>query len=444
MREAAISAADAPADTYNGQVMEADVADAPEPRILPRPEHPISRKLIDANATKVLYRLHKGGYASYLVGGGVRDLMLGRRPKDFDIATSARPNEIRRLFRNARIIGRRFRLAHVIFHDGVVEVATFRRTPDPEDQRGDDLLITSDNTFGTPREDAFRRDFTINALFYNIADFSVIDYVGGIDDLEAGLIRVIGDPDLRFAEDPVRMLRACEFAGRLGFTIESETQLGIQRQREELVKAAAPRITEELLSLLKSGNAAPAVQWMLELGLIEVFLPETLAMVRATEIGIGDFGNVLPVLDAMVLEEREMPDQVLLGALLLPNVLLERFERESQRDGWVKDQEFRKLVTATVESFCERFVVPNLKRTMMIQALEGFHRLCGADFTLSQRKRFAEKSYFDDSLLLFEVLVRATGEGGEELARWQDAAKKRKRREPRLDVRRGRPRRRRH
>ncbi len=443
MSEAAFPATQEPQGAYNGRVMVPDVADAPAPKILARPDHPVSRKQIAANATKVLYRLHKAGHKAYLVGGGVRDLMLGRRPKDFDIGTSARPNEIRRLFRNARIIGRRFRLAHVIFHDGVVEVATFRRTPDPNDQRSDDLLITSDNTFGNPREDAFRRDFTINALFYNIADFSVIDYVGGIDDLEAGLVRVIGDPDVRFCEDPVRMMRACEFAGRLGFTIEAGTQEGIQRQRDELRKAAAPRLTEELFQLLKSGNAAPTLQWMLELGLVEILLPEALAMVRAAEIGIGEFGNVLPVLDAMTLEGREVPDSVLLGALLLPHVLLERYERESRRDGWVEAREFRDLVIDTVESFRERFVVPNLKRAMMIQALEGFHRLCEGGFTLSQRKRFAVKSFFDDALMLFEILVRATGEGGEELAEWQETAKQRKRREPRLEVRRGRPRRRR-
>ncbi len=165
------------------------------PVVVARPDHSISRKLISEGAVKVLYRLKNAGYKGYMCGGAVRDLMLGKLPKDFDVCTDAEPRELRRLFRNARIIGRRFRLAHVIFRDGIVEVSTFRRTPDPEEQKGgpEDLLITSDNAFGTPREDAFRRDFTINALFYNVADFSVIDYVGGTEDLEAGLIRVIGE-----------------------------------------------------------------------------------------------------------------------------------------------------------------------------------------------------------------------------------------------------------
>lgn len=328
----------------------------------------------------------------------------------------------------------------------MVEVATFRRAPDPEDQRGgpDDLLITSDNTFGSPREDAFRRDFTINALFYNIGDFSVIDYVGGIDDLRAKLVRVIGDPDVRFCEDPVRMLRACEFAGRLGFTIEKETQEGIERNREELRKAAPPRLAEELLQLLKTGRASASVQWMLELGVLEVLLPEALAMVRAAELGAGEFGNVLPVLDTMVREDDELPDAVLLAAVLLPQIMLVRFEREMKRHRWLAPEEFRQVVLATVEPFFERFAVPNLIKSQLIPALEGFHRLCEGDFSRSQRQRFATKSYFDHALLLFELLVRATGEGHSELEQWQLAASQRRRREPRREVRRPRSRRRRH
>jgi hypothetical protein len=177
--------------------------------------------------------------------------------------------------------------------------------------------------------------------------------------------------------------------------------------------------------------------------LVEILLPEALAMVRAAEIGIGEFGNVLPVLDAMTPEGRELGDPVLLGALLLPHLLLKRYERESRRQGWVDAAEFRDLASDTLESFRERFVVPNLTRVLMIQAFEGFHRLCEGDFTRGQRKRFASKSYFDDALALFEILVRATGEGGEELAEWQEARRGRKRCEPRVEVRRGRPRRRR-
>lgn len=395
----------------------------------------------------MLYRLKNAGYKGYLCGGAVRDLMLRGRPKDFDVCTDAEPQQLRRLFRNARIIGRRFRLAHVIFRDGIVEVSTFRREPERDEQKGgpEDLLITSDNAFGTPREDAFRRDFTINALFYNVADFSVIDYVGGTDDLENGLIRVIGDPDLRFREDPVRMLRACEFAGRLGFTIEPVTQEGIQRHAEDLRLAAAPRLTEELLQLLKCGSAGAAMQWMLELGLFEVLLPEAAAMITAAERGAGSFSGILPTLDEMVADGRELPDAVLLSAVLLPRIMLRRFEVESESGHWMKMPAYLRLVRNTLDSFLERFAVANYKRAMIQHVLEGFHRLCQRQWTPAQRMRFASKSYFDDSLLLFEILVQATGEGHEALEHWEAARRQRPRRpQPHVEAtRRRRPRRRR-
>src|ERR687884_725717 len=218
-----------------------------EPTIVPRSQHSISRREIDSDALKVLYRLHEHNYVAYLVGGSVRDLLLGRRPKDFDIGTSAHPYQVKKLFRNCWIVGRRFRLAHVKFGQKVIEVATFRRqlepgeeivqdgvpAPDPTTPEGEHL-IHRDNTFGTPEEDAFRRDFTINALFYDIATFSIIDYVGGLDDLRAGVVRSIGDPLVRFREDPVRMLRAVALAARLDFTIEPTLLGAIRTHRHEI------------------------------------------------------------------------------------------------------------------------------------------------------------------------------------------------------------------
>src|SRR5262252_7820681 len=212
------------------------------PRIVPRAEHPISRALIDPDALKVLYRLRQADHIAYLVGGSVRDLLLGRRPKDFDIGTSAHPHQVKKLFRNCWIIGRRFRLAHVKFGNKVIEVATFRRqlapgeevvaegvpAPDPSTADGK-RLIHHDNTFGTPEEDAFRRDFTVNALAYDIATFSIIDYVGGLEDLRAGIVRSIGDPKVRIHEDPVRMLRAVALASRLDFAIDPPLESAIRR-----------------------------------------------------------------------------------------------------------------------------------------------------------------------------------------------------------------------
>ncbi len=196
------------------------------PRIVPRSEHIITRANIAETALKVLYRLRAAGFESYLVGGGVRDLLLGREPKDFDIATDAHPDEVRALFRNCRLIGRRFRLAHVHFGREIIEVATFRGSHDGEGAAGDGMILR-DNVYGTLEEDAWRRDFSINSLYYDIRDFSVVDFTGGLDDLEAGLLRVIGDAGQRYREDPVRMLRAIRFAAKLGFRIHpgSETPI---------------------------------------------------------------------------------------------------------------------------------------------------------------------------------------------------------------------------
>ncbi|HSF39559.1 MAG TPA: polynucleotide adenylyltransferase PcnB [Thermoanaerobaculia bacterium] len=399
-----------------------------EPRSLPRSEHPISRRDIDKNALKVLYRLHNSGYLAYMVGGSVRDLMLGRKPKDFDVGTNARPNEVRRLFSNSRIIGRRFRLVHVYFHDGsTVEVSTFRRDPDPDEQRGEpgELLITSDNTYGTPREDAFRRDFTINALFYDVADFSVVDHVGGIEDLERRLVRVIGNPDVRFREDPVRMLRACEFAGRLGFGIEQKTQEAIERHRKEIEKASPARVTEEIVQLLKCGHAGAAMQWMLELGILEVLLPEAYAMLTAGARGLGDFGQLLPVIDRMVAEERPLTDISLLAALLLPKVMLRRYDIEALDQRPMSRAAIEAMVEEEIAPFLSRFTLSNVKAQQILQALIGFQRLCEPSWTTHQRVQIARKSFFDSALLLFEMLVEATGEGNEAFAAWQAAVRRR-------------------
>ena len=233
-----------------------------EPRIVPRAEHPISRRDIDPDALKVLYRLRQDDHTAYLVGGSVRDLLLGRRPKDFDIGTSAHPYQVKKLFRNCWIIGRRFRLAHVKFGQKVIEVATFRRqvaageevvqdgvpAPDPTTPEGEQL-IHHDNTFGTPEEDAFRRDFTINALFYDIATFSIIDYVGGLDDLRAGVVRSIGDPDVRLqrrsgADDARdRARRAARLHDRAAAARRDPH--APPRDREELAAAAARGVLQD-------------------------------------------------------------------------------------------------------------------------------------------------------------------------------------------------------
>ena len=388
------------------------------PRILQRSQHPISRQAIHSDALKVLYRLSNAGFKGYLVGGSVRDMMLGRAPKDFDVATDARPQEVRRLFRNSRIIGRRFRLVHILFRGHVVEVSTFRGAPDPEAQAGDDddLLITSDNTFGTPEQDAYRRDFTINALFYDIADFSVIDWVGGVDDLERRLVRSIGDARVRFREDPVRMMRACEMAGRLGFVLERETQAAIHELRAEIERAAPARLAEELLALLRCGRSGASLQWMLELGLLEALLPEAYAMVRAAERGLGEFGRILPVLDRKIEGGREVSDGGLLAALLLPAVLLRRYDVEAVGQRALRRTELEVMVQELAAPFFTRFALSRERTRQTSEALTGFLRLCEPHKSGAERLRVAARSFFPEALWLFELLVEATGEGEQELA----------------------------
>ena len=262
-----------------------------EPRVIPRAEHLLSRRDVDPDALRVLYRLRQFNYTAYLVGGSVRDLLIGRRPKDFDIGTSAHPYQVKKLFRNCWIIGRRFRLAHVKFGTKVIEVATFRRhvaageevvqdgVPAPihdpvprsagEIVLDPDHLIHRDNTFGTPEEDAFRRDFTINALFYDIATFSIIDYVGGLDDLRSGIVRAIGDPEVRFREDPVRMMRAVALAARLDFAIDRPVLDAIHQHRHEIARSSAPRLLEEYYKILRGGSSERTFRELAKLGLIE-------------------------------------------------------------------------------------------------------------------------------------------------------------------------------
>jgi poly(A) polymerase len=231
----------------------------------------LDRAAIDPDADRVVRKLNRAGYKAYLVGGCVRDLLVGKKPKDFDVATSATPNEIKSTFRNSRIIGRRFRLAHVFFGSKIIETSTFRANPRDEDEI--DLLIRRDNVFGTETEDARRRDFTINGLFYDVEREEVIDHVGGLADLDAKLVRTIGDPDVRFQEDPVRMLRAIKFAARLDFGFEPATWRALLRWRGEISKCAPPRLLEEIHRLLRGGAARRSFELLVETGALAVLSP---------------------------------------------------------------------------------------------------------------------------------------------------------------------------
>ena len=263
------------------------------PRVIARAEHTLSRSQISPNALKVLYRLRGAGYRACLVGGGVRDLLLGREPKDFDVGTDATPEQVRQLFRNCRLIGRRFRLAHVQFGREIVEVATFRAAGHPESEtdseeaelNGETGFMPSDNVYGSIEEDAQRRDFTVNALYYDIEDFAVLDYVGGLDDLHAGLIRIIGDPELRYREDPVRMLRAVRFAAKLGFRLHPETEAPIHKMAHLLRQVPPARLFDEVLKLFISGYAVQTFELLRLYGLFRHLMPLTERCLRRLQQG---------------------------------------------------------------------------------------------------------------------------------------------------------------
>jgi poly(A) polymerase len=311
----------------------------PPPVIIPRSDHPISRQQIDADALKVLYRLRQFDHIAYLVGGSVRDLLLGRTPKDFDIGTSAHPYQVKRLFRNCWIIGRRFRLAHVKFGLKVIEVATFRRqvpagteeepmpappvaTPPSAAVDDPDLLVQHDNTFGTPEEDAFRRDFTLNALFYDIETRSIIDYVGGLEDIREGLIRCIGAPEERFQEDPVRMLRAVALAARLDFRIDRPILQAIDRYHGELARSAPARLMEEIYKVMRAGAAEKTFRMLVETGLLAALAPEVPG--RITDMFWQSLAAVDNYRRAFKRNPESLGNAILLGSLLIPLGLLDQ------------------------------------------------------------------------------------------------------------------------
>lgn len=253
-----------------------------EPRVIPRDQHPISRKQVSRAALDVLYGLHKAGFEAYLVGGCLRDILCGREPKDFDVSTNATPEQVNRLFKRSRIIGRRFQIVHVRFGREVIEVSTFRAmnredNPDRDQHHAHEEtgLVLRDNTWGSIEEDALRRDFTINALYYNIADFTLHDFVGSLDDIDEQVIHLIGDPETRFREDPVRMLRAARFAAKLGFHIDPATGDPIPDLAELLLQVPSARLFDEVLKLFLSGHARDSYEQLQSLGLFRFLFPET-------------------------------------------------------------------------------------------------------------------------------------------------------------------------
>jgi len=343
-----------------------------QPTIIARAAHSISRASISPHALKVLYRLKDAGYQAFLVGGGVRDLLLGIVPKDFDVATNALPEEIRRVFRNCRLIGRRFRLAHVHFGDEIIEVATFRAAAAPEEVDDEDHRemdedarahddsgrILRDNLYGTIDADVWRRDFTANALYYNIADFSVWDYVGGVEDVRARVLRLIGDPEVRYREDPVRLLRAARFAAKLGFTLHADTRAPMRELAPLLAGVPAARLFDESLKLFLGGHAVASFATLTEFDLLPHFLPPL-----AEELAREPEGEAARVLrlglastDERVHAERAVTPTFLFAVLLYGPIT--RLAAERSAAGVPAPQAFAEAADSVISAQVKRIAVP--------------------------------------------------------------------------------------
>lgn len=393
---------------------------------------------LDPDALKVIHRLHAHGHQAYFVGGCVRDLLLDRTPKDFDIATSAHPGEVRAIFRNCRLIGRRFRLAHIYFKGGkIIEVSTFRANPTEldastpetgaengaengegeggETEESQDLLITHDNVFGTAEQDARRRDFTMNGLFYDVAEGRVIDYVRGRRDLDERYIRTIGDPEIRMREDPVRILRAVRFAAKLGLDIESRTYAAMEGAVEDLPRCAPARLLEETFRLIRGGVAAPTLRLLAALDALKVLLPPVAAYFKEHgRRGRETFYAYAEALDRRVSSAEPLDDAILLAALLVPIAQAGPIVEST-------DPAVRPSVAQGIEDLLSEFVqTARLPRRIA----ERCRLLLIAQRTLSGERRrrtgaFLRHPLFNDALTVFEISVEATGQHREALEAWK-------------------------
>lgn len=381
-----------------------DILSHPDGKRYYRDAHLIRKNMIDEDAVKIIHRLNKFGFKAYIVGGGVRDLLLGRKPKDFDVVTNATPNQIKKIFNNCRIIGRRFKIVHILFRGKVIEVSTFRSLPDyrlgkaMEDQ---DYLIKRDNKFGTPQEDAARRDFTINSLYYDVRNDSIIDYVGGFEDIRNKVLRVIGDPDISFREDPVRMLRAVKFAEILGLNIEKTTSKAIRKHKVELEKASSSRMLEEYNKIFRTWKTSLIFQGMAEHGLLEVLFKEAFEKERKKNSNFGEkfletnIGKRLAIADKLLTEREEMTPHIFYS-LIFSDLASEALQKENMH-----------LVPAiknSLEPIFNRLETPKKDKDRLIKIFASQQRfLSTEDEKSSQNNFFRMKDYFYDAFMVFKI-----------------------------------------
>ncbi|MCB9915925.1 MAG: polynucleotide adenylyltransferase PcnB [Planctomycetes bacterium] len=417
---------DDPTSAWPAGEADADAPTAP-PRPSGAPRIVEAQELVDAisgePALRVISRLQRHGHEAYLVGGCVRDLLVGLTPKDFDVATSAHPRQVRRLFpRNSHIIGRRFRLVHIRYgHETIIETATFRS--EPEGVREDDLLITEDNTYGTAEEDARRRDFTVNGLFLDPSSERILDWVGGLEDVEGGLLRTIGDPAVRIPEDPVRILRAIKFATRLGFRIEDATWQAMCDNSRELERSAPPRVLEEILRLVRSGTALGAFRKLRQCGALAVLLPELDEHLGPLE-GASDadhkradgFWRLLEALDTHVHDGYEPSTAVALA--LLHHDMAEREADPETRRGPGGPPEWQVVCGEVLEPLSGNARLSRRdtgRARRIIYQQRNFTRVAGRRF---RPNLFCLAEEFPESLELFRLRCEARGEGWDLYKAW--------------------------
>lgn len=392
------------------------------PVIVPREHHPISRKQLTKGTLDVLYRLNEAGFTAFIAGGGVRDLLVGRHPKDFDVATNARPEQVKRLFGYCRLVGRRFRLAHVHLRDEVIEVSTFRANlEDAQEksrfhQKSEDGLILRDNIYGTPEQDAWRRDFTVNALFYNIKDFTIIDYVGGLRDIEAKLIRSIGDPDVRMVEDPVRMIRAARFASTLGFQIEPATETAIRRNAPSIALASPARMFEEIQKLFYCGHSREVLHQLMRLGLLEHMLPELDTCVKNSPRDLHWAERVCRQLDTW--RAHRVPVTAELLFALLFGLIHEAKIAELTATGMPVFQAADQAVTEHLVALAPKVLIPKVigRHLAQLMATQAYF----TSIKPSRVKRFMQRPCFHDAFIYFKMRSRFDDRHADEVKFWDE------------------------
>lgn len=377
------------------------------PTIYTRENHTISRKSIDPDALKILYRLMRHGFKAYLVGGGVRDLLLGIKPKDYDIGTDAHPRQIKSIFRNSRIIGRRFKLVHIYFHGGkIIEVATFRAQDVPaevsENTEGEPELSPQEldeNIYGSDETDAFRRDLSINGLFYDLSTFSVIDYVGGMRDLENKVIRIIGNPTERFSEDPVRLIRVLRHAGRTGFEIETKTYKSLIENRTLIKAASNVRVYEEFKKDLTSGHSAAIIQLMLESGLLECLLPDVTENNGEFFSKENQAAEVFSRTDAIIKDGESLSSTSVLAAVSL-FIGLPNIERSDLFHRFTSKQELGLHLQGCFQSMA----VPRREREKLQHILNSWFDLKHSDAENIKFQKYRNKDFLTDLIGLIKII----------------------------------------